>query len=145
MQIGSAGGGRGAFVNTTNCKKDTKQGQNKLTWSECLGVTNTNKTVVVDFSLKEERECQKQKCTVSNDQTFHLAHPYKAMMTYADGGILVQLVFCCNAEACAVAASSPGQVDCRLQLVAHLLVDGASELRTIIAAEGQRRRQATRI
>lgn len=57
-------------------------------------------------------------------------------MTYADGGILVQLVFCCNAKACAVAASSPGQVDCRLQLVAHLLVDGASKLGTIIAVEG---------
>lgn len=54
-------------------------------------------------------------------------------MTYTDGGILVQLVFCCNAKACAVAASSPGQVDGSLQFVAHLLVDGASELRTIIA------------
>lgn len=66
-------------------------------------------------------------------------------MTYTDGGILVQLVFCCNAEAGAVAASSPGQVDSRLQLIAHLLVDGASELRTIIAVEGRRRRQTTRI
>lgn len=56
-------------------------------------------------------------------------------MTYTDGGILIQLVFCRDAKACAVATSSPGQVDCRLQLVVHLLVDGASELGTIIAME----------
>lgn len=56
-------------------------------------------------------------------------------MTYTDGGVLVQLVFGCDAEACAVAASGPGQVDCCLQLVAHLLVDGASKFGTIIASE----------
>lgn len=56
-------------------------------------------------------------------------------MTYTDGGVLVQLVFGCDAKACAVAASGPGQVDCCLQLVAHLLVDGASKLGTIIASE----------
>lgn len=55
--------------------------------------------------------------------------------TYTDGGVLVQLVFGRDAKACAVAASGPGQVDCRLQLVAHLLVDGASKLGTIIASE----------
>lgn len=53
--------------------------------------------------------------------------------TYTDGGILVQLVFGCNPEACAVAAGGPGQIDCRLQLVAHLLVDGASKLGSVIA------------
>lgn len=53
--------------------------------------------------------------------------------TYTDGGVLVQLVFGCNAEACAVATSGPCQVDCCLQLVAHLLVNGASKLRSIIA------------
>lgn len=56
-------------------------------------------------------------------------------MTYTDGGIFVQLVFGCDTKACAVAASGPGQVDCCLQLVAHLLVDGASKLRTVIASE----------
>lgn len=54
-------------------------------------------------------------------------------MTYTNGGILVQLVFGCNPKACAVAASGPGQVDCRLQLVAHLLVDGATKLCPVIA------------
>lgn len=138
----------GSFVNTTNWEKHTKQEQkqakNDLTWSECLGVANTNKTVVVDFSLKLG---ENPKRTVSNCQstTSLLIHPPQAAMTYTDGGILVQLVFCCNAEACAVAASSPGQVDCRLQLVAHLLVDGASKLRTIIAVERVRRKcHATR-
>lgn len=50
---------------------------------------------------------------VSNYQEtlFASAHPLKPVVTYTDGGILVQLVFCCNAKACAVAASSPGQVD----------------------------------
>lgn len=56
-------------------------------------------------------------------------------MTYTDGGVLVQLVFGCDAKACAVAASGPGQVDCCLQFVAHLLVDGASKLGPIIASE----------
>lgn len=48
--------------------------------------------------------------------------------TYTNGGILVQLVLGCDAEARAVAASGPGQVDSRLQLGVHLLVDGASKL-----------------
>lgn len=68
---------------------------------------------------------------------FLLPHPPDSerlcSITYIDGGILVQLVFGCNPKACAVAASGPGQVDCRLQLVAHLLVDGAPKLSSIIA------------
>lgn len=72
-----------------------------------------------------------------NSHIFLLHHPGHSeslcCTTYTDGGILVQLVFGCNTEACAVAASGPGQVDCRLKLVAHLLVDGASKLSTIIA------------
>lgn len=53
--------------------------------------------------------------------------------TYTDKSILIQLVFRCDAKACAVAASGPGQVDWCLQFVVHLLVDGASKLRPIIA------------
>lgn len=60
-------------------------------------------------------------------------HHCCGLSAYTDGGILVQLVFGCNTEACAVAASGPGQVHCRLQLVTHLLVDGASKLSSIIA------------
>lgn len=52
--------------------------------------------------------------------------------TYTDGGALVQLVFGCDAEACAVAAGSPGKVDRCLQRWTHFLVDGATELYTVI-------------
>lgn len=52
--------------------------------------------------------------------------------TYTDGSFLVQLIFSCNTEASAVAASGPGQVDGSLQFVAHLLVDGASKLCSVI-------------
>lgn len=72
-----------------------------------------------------------------NNHVFLLHHPPHSespcCSTYTDGGILVQLVFGCNTEACAVAASGPGEVHCCLQLVAHLLVDGASKLSTIVA------------
>lgn len=54
------------------------------------------------------------------------------LRTYRDRGILVQLVFSSYTKACVVAASRPGQVYCRLQLVVHLLVDGASKFCTII-------------
>ena len=60
-----------------------------------------------------------------------------AAVTYTKGSILVQLVFGGDAKARAVAASGPGQVHGCLQRVAHLLVDGASKLSTIIALENK--------
>lgn len=58
--------------------------------------------------------------------------------TYTDGGALVQLVFGCDAKVCAVAASSPGKVDRCLQHGAHLLVDGAAKLCTVITVTQER-------
>lgn len=57
----------------------------------------------------------------------------KKKETYTDRGIFIQLVFGSNAKACAVVASSPCQVDCSLQLVTGLLVDGATKFCSIIA------------
>lgn len=97
-----------------------------LTWSKCLGVTNTNKAVVVHFSLGRGKQ--------TSSQLKQFSPPTKSCAaTHADGGVLVQLVLGGDAEARAVAASGPGQVDCRLQVVTHLLVDGASEFSTIVA------------
>ena len=73
---------------------------------------------------------------ISSGHVFLLPYPPRSeslcCSTYTDGNIVFQLVLCCNTEACAVAASGPGQVDGRLQLVAHLLVDGASKLCPVI-------------
>ena len=56
--------------------------------------------------------------------------------SYRDGRVLVQLVLGGDAEAGVVAAGRPGQGDCRLQLVVHLLVDGAPELSPVVAVGG---------
>ena len=107
-------------------------GRKPLTWSKSLGVPNTNKAIVVHFSLWRKKTNQLLRIS----QHFILFYPHKAdglyCNTYADGGILIQLVFGSDTEACAVAAGGPGQVDPCLQLVAHLLVDGASKLSTIV-------------
>lgn len=52
--------------------------------------------------------------------------------TYRQRRILIQLVFGSDAKAGVVAAGGPGQSDGRLQLVVHLLVDGAAELRPVV-------------
>lgn len=57
--------------------------------------------------------------------------------THGDGRIFIQLVFSGDAEASVVAAGGPGQSHRRLQLLVHLLVDGAAELRAVVA-EGRR-------
>lgn len=57
--------------------------------------------------------------------------------THGDGRVLVQLVFGGDAEASVVAAGGPGQSHRRLQLLVHLLVDGAAELRAVVP-EGKR-------
>lgn len=51
---------------------------------------------------------------------------------YRQRRILIQLVFGSDAKAGVVAAGGPGQSDGCLQLVVHLLVDGAAELRPVI-------------
>lgn len=48
------------------------------------------------------------------------------MSSYRQGGVLIQLIFGSDSKACVVAACCPGQVDCRLQVAVHLLVNGAS-------------------
>lgn len=112
--------------------------EKQLTWSKGLGVPNTNKTIVVHFSLKggggEKKKVFKSQCKTI---TFPFPRYSETLCstTYTDGGIVVQLVFGCNTKACAVAASSPCQVDCSLQIVAHLLVDGATKLSTVIASK----------
>lgn len=52
--------------------------------------------------------------------------------THRQGSVLIQLVFGSDAEACVVAASRPGQVDGCFQVAVHLLVDGATELCTVV-------------
>ncbi len=56
----------------------------------------------------------------------------KSWSTYRQRGVFVQLVFGSDAEASVVTAGGPGQSDRCLQLVVHLLVDGAAELGPII-------------
>lgn len=53
--------------------------------------------------------------------------------THSEGGIIVNLVLGSDAKAGVAVSSSPGQVHSRLQLVIHLLVDGATELSAIIS------------
>lgn len=111
--------------------------EKQLTWSKGLGVPNTNKTIVVHFSLKGGGGGKKVFKSQCKTITFPFPRYSETLCstTYTDGGIVVQLVFGCNTKACAVAASSPCQVDCSLQIVAHLLVDGATKLSTVIASK----------
>lgn len=98
------------------------------TWSKCLGVTNANKAVVINFSLRKGKKKQ------AEDQPQPFPSALKGSpATYVDGGVLVQLVLGGDAEACAVAAGSPGQVHRGFQLVTHLLIDGAAEFSSIVA------------
>lgn len=54
--------------------------------------------------------------------------------SYRQRGVLIQLVFGTDSEACVIAASCPGQLDRRLQVAVHLLVDGATKLCAVIPA-----------
>lgn len=60
------------------------------------------------------------------------------MLPYRQGGVLIQLVLGTDPKACVVAASCPGQLDRRLQVAVHLLVDGSSELCAVIPAAQER-------
>lgn len=51
---------------------------------------------------------------------------------YRQGGVLIQLVFGTDSKTCVIAASCPGQLDCRLQVAVHLLIDGATKLCAVI-------------
>lgn len=75
----------------------------RLTWSESLSVTNTNKAIVVHFSLEKEKK-KKSGFTL----TF-VKFPFICFSTYTDGSVFVQLVFGSDAEAGAVAAGGPCQ------------------------------------
>lgn len=57
--------------------------------------------------------------------------------TYRKRRVFVQLVFGGDSEASVVAAGGPGQGHRRLQIAVHLVVDGAAELRPVVA-EGRR-------
>lgn len=102
-----------------------------LTWSKCLGVPNSNKAIVVHFSLRGKSSVnQPETVTVLDSSTLK-----SSAATYTDGGIFVQLVFGCNSKTRAVAAGGPSQIDSSLQAVAHFLVDRASKFRAIVALE----------
>lgn len=135
--------GQGEFDTCTQTHTHTQQGQDShqlfwlnccawksLTWSESLSVTNTNKAIVVHFSLERARRTVGQ-VFLSLLQPF----PFICFSTYTDGSVFVQLVFGSDAEASAVAASGPRQAHRRFQLVAHLLVNRAPKLRSIIAGK----------
>lgn len=53
--------------------------------------------------------------------------------SYREGCVGIDLVLGCDAKASVAVASGPGQVDCCLQLVVHLLVDGPAKLCAIIS------------
>lgn len=57
--------------------------------------------------------------------------------SYRQRSVLIQLVLGSDAEASVVAASGPGQGDGCLQLVVHLLVDGAAELSPIVTGRAR--------
>lgn len=52
---------------------------------------------------------------------------------YRERCVGINLVLGCNAKVGVAVASGPSQVDCCLQLVVHLLVDGAPELGAVIS------------
>lgn len=54
-------------------------------------------------------------------------------LTYRQRRVFIQLVFGGDAKAGVVAAGGPGQSDGRLQLIVHLLVDGAAELGPVVS------------
>lgn len=53
--------------------------------------------------------------------------------TYRERRIRINLVFGSDAKAGVAVPSSPGQIDSCFQFVVHLLVDGTTELCTIIS------------
>lgn len=53
--------------------------------------------------------------------------------THREGCIRINLILGSDAEAGVTVSSSPRQVDGRLQLVIHLLVDGATKLSAVIS------------
>lgn len=53
-------------------------------------------------------------------------------ITHRQRGVFIQLVFGGDAKASVVTAGGPGQSDRCLQLVVHLLVDGAAKLGPIV-------------
>lgn len=55
--------------------------------------------------------------------------------THREGCIRINLILGSDAKAGVAVSSSPGQVDSRLQLVIHLLVDGTAKLSAIISEE----------
>lgn len=63
-----------------------------------------------------------------------ICQPAEGRRTYRERRVFVQLVFSGDAEASVVAAGGPGQSHRRLQLVVHLMVDGAAELCPVVTA-----------
>lgn len=113
--------------------------QSDFTWPKALGVADSNQAGVVHFSLQGEQR----------DDSFVLARHLAALVSrcfafccvssgasgsYRQRGVLIQLVLGSDAEAGVVAASGPGQGHGGLQLVVHLLVDGAAELGPVVTA-----------
>lgn len=64
---------------------------------------------------------------------------------YRQGGVLIQLVFGTDSKTCIIAASCPGQLDRRLQVAVHLLIDGAAKLCAVITEIREQNIQRTRI
>lgn len=61
--------------------------------------------------------------------------------TYRQRSVFVQLVFGGDAEASVVAPGGPGQSNRCLQLVVHLLIDGAAKLGPIVTKRAETRIQ----
>lgn len=111
-----------------------------FTWPKALGVAHSNQAGVVDFGLRGERRegafVLAMNIAGIVSCCFSLCH-VSSGASYRQRGILIQLVLGSDAEAGVVAASGPGQGDGCLQLVVHLLVNGAAELGPVVTGTTQ--------
>ena len=54
--------------------------------------------------------------------------------THREAGVRVDLVLGCYSKACVAVSCCPGKINSGLQLLVHLLINGATKLRPIISA-----------
>ena len=83
-----------------------------------------------------KRGIPNRKVTLSSYNTwrYHYYNYYfRLHATHREGCIRINLILGSDAKAGVAVSCSPGQVDGRLQLVVHLLVDGTTKLSAIVS------------
>lgn len=68
-------------------------------------------------------------------EEYYYYYYFRLHTTHREGCIRINLILGSDAKAGVAVSGSPGQVDCCLQLVIHLLVDGTTKLSAIIPEE----------